>query len=67
MQMFMFMFCDFCIKVDISADKTTFINGCKSLKLESLKHHEASNMHLFAANKHVNEEDPSKHQLLKHS
>ena len=28
------MFCDFCIKAEISADKTNFINGCKSLKLE---------------------------------
>ena len=59
------MFCDFCIKAEISADKTNFINGCKSLKLESIKHHETSNMHLFAANKHFNEENPSEAPALK--
>ena len=40
------MFCDFCVKAGISADKM-FVKGCTSLKLESPKHHETSNMHLF--------------------
>ena len=31
------MFCDFCIKADISSDKTSFINGCKSLNLGIFK------------------------------
>ena len=53
------MFCDFCINAEIPSDKTSFIKGCKNLKLETVKLHESSNMHLFAANKHVNEEKPS--------
>ena len=52
------MYCDFCIKASISANKTTFVNGCKTLKVESIKHHEISNMHLFATNKHMNVEKP---------
>ena len=59
------MFCNFCIKAEIPADKTNFIQGCKSLKLESVKHNECSNMHLFAANKHINEENPSEAPAFK--
>ena len=43
------MFCDFCIKAGISSDKTSFVKGCTSLKLESIKHHEKGNMHLFCS------------------
>ena len=58
------MFCDFCLKAGVSSDKS-FIKGCTSLKLESIKHHEASNMHLLSANKHVNEEKPEEAPALK--
>ena len=43
------MFSDFFVKTGISSDKTSFVKGCTTLKLESLKHHETSNMHLFSA------------------
>ena len=58
------MFCDFCLKAGVSSDKS-FIKGCTSLKLESIKHHEASNLHLLSANKHVNEEKPEEAPVLK--
>ena len=48
--------CNFCVKAGISSDKTSFVKGCTSLKLESLKHHETSNMHLFSAKKYANEQ-----------
>ena len=49
------MFCDYCIKAGVSAEKTNFVHGCPSLSIESIKKHEASNVHVFAANKHKNE------------
>ena len=36
---------DFCIT--FGTDKTTFIKGCESLQLESIKKHEASNTHVL--------------------
>ena len=54
------MFCDFCIKAKIVGDKSVFIKGCGNIKLETIKKHETSNNHLFAANKHVNEKEPTK-------
>ena len=56
------MFCYFCVKSGISSDKTSFVKGCTSLKLESLKHHETSNMHLFSAKKYANEKKTQKPQ-----
>ena len=59
------MFCDFCIKAGISSDKTSFVKGCTSLKLESIKHHEKGNMHLFAAVKNSNEKKPDEAPAMK--
>ena len=59
------LFCDYCIKAGVSSEKTSFTKGCKSLQLESIKHHEGSNMHLFSANKHKNEEKPSEAPALR--
>ena len=59
------MFCDFCVKAGISSDKTSFVKGCTTLKLESLKHHETSNMHLFSAKKYANEEKPEEAPAMK--
>ena len=59
------MFCDFCIKAEISVEKTAFVNGCTNLKLDSIKHHESSNMHLFAAVKNANEKKPDEAPALK--
>ena len=42
-------FCDYCIKAGTSSDRNSYIKGCGSLRLESIKSHEACNMHLFAA------------------
>ena len=58
------MFYDFCLKAGVYSDKS-FIKGCTSLKLESIKHHEASNMHLLLVNKHVIEEKPERSHRLK--
>ena len=58
------MFCAFSLKAGVSSDKS-FKKGCTSLELESIKHHEASNMHLLSANKHVNEEKPEEAPALK--
>ena len=59
------MFCDFCIKAGVSSDKTSFIKGCTSLRLESIKHHETSKMHIFAAVKNVNEKKPDEAPTMK--
>ena len=53
------MFCDFCIKAGVSAEKTNFVNGCPSMCMESIRSHEASNADVHAVNKHVNEWKPS--------
>lgn len=53
------MFCDYCIKADVSADKSMFVKGCSSIRLESIKYHEASNAHIFAVKRHINEINPS--------
>ena len=39
--------------------KTNFVHGCPSLCIESIKKHEASSVHVFAANKHKNEVTPN--------
>ena len=59
------MFCDNCTTAGVSADKTNFIKGCTSLRLESLKYHEASKTHVLAANAHVNKVNPSDAPALK--
>ena len=33
------MFCNFCIRAGLSAEKTNFISGCTSMHLESMKSH----------------------------
>ena len=53
------MFCDYCIKAGVSSDKSAFVKGCSSIRLESIKYHEGSNQHLLAAKKHINEMKPS--------
>ena len=58
-------FCDFCIKAGVSAEKPSFSNGCPSMHMESVWSHEASNVHVLAANKHVNEKKPSEAPALK--
>ena len=59
------MFCDFCIKAGTPPEKTNFVMGCSSLCFESIKLHESSNTHLFAVNKHVNEQIPTEAPALK--
>ena len=53
------MFCDFCIAADVPSDKTAFISGCSNFRLETIKHHESSNSHLFAVERHANEQNPT--------
>ena len=53
------MFCDYCIKADVSADKSMIVKGCSSIRLASIKYHEASNAHIFAVKRHINEINPS--------
>ena len=53
-----------CIKAGTSSDKTSFINGCTNFKLEAIKHHESSNMHLYSVNKHANEAKPAEAPAL---
>ena len=59
------MFCDYCIKAGTSSDRNSFVKGCASLRLESIKYHEASNTHLFAANKQKNEQNPTEAPALR--
>ena len=59
------MFCDYCTTAGVSADKTNFIKGCTSLRLESLNYHEASKTHVLATNAHVNIVNPSDAPALK--
>ena len=59
------MFCDYCIEAGVSADKSTLVKGCSSMRLESIKYHEGSNMHLLAANKHINKMKPSEAPVAK--
>ena len=59
------MFCDFCIRASIAPEKTNFVKGCSTLRLESIKLHESSNSHLFAVQKHVNEQTPSEAPAVK--
>ena len=59
------MFCDFCIKASIAPEKTNFVKGCSILRLESIKLHESNNSHLFAVQKHVNEQTPSEAPAVK--
>ena len=54
------MYCDFCINAKIPSDKSAFIKGCVNLKLETIKKHEGSNNHHYAATKHENEKEPAK-------
>ena len=49
----------------ISVEKTNFIIGCPSMHIESTKSNKTSNSHLFAANKHANEQKPSEAPALK--
>ena len=59
------MFCDFCIKADMDSDGNAFVKGCSTMKLYSIKKHEGSNNHLFAAKKHLNETNPKEAPALK--
>ena len=51
------MFCDFCIKADMDSDGNAFVKGCSTMKLYSIKKHDGSNNHLFAAKKSFAETD----------
>ena len=41
------------------ADKSMFIKGCSSIRLESIKYHEGSNLHVHALSKHINKMKPT--------
>ena len=53
------MFCDYCINAGISSDKSMFVKGCSSIRLESIKYHEGSNLHVLALSKHINKMKPT--------
>ena len=53
------MFCDYCIKYGVLPEKSAFIQVCATLHIEAIKTHQASNVHVFAANKHLHEADPA--------
>ena len=36
-----------------------FIYGCSSIRLESIKYHEGSNLHVLALSKHINKIKPT--------
>ena len=59
------MFCAYCTTAGVSAIKTHFIKGCTSLRLESLKYHEASKTHVLATNAQVNKVNSSDAPVLK--
>lgn len=59
------MFCDYCINANVASDKTSFVRGCHSLRVESITYHEESNCHGFAVRKHVNEQQPEAAPALK--
>ena len=51
------MFCDYCINAGISSDKSMFVKGSSSIRLESIKYHEGSNLHVLALSKHINKNE----------
>ena len=53
------MFCDYCIKAGVSADKSVFVKGCTSIRVESTKYHQDSSQHTLAVNRHMSEMKPS--------
>ena len=53
------MFCDYCINAGISSDKSMFVKGCSSIRLDSIKYHEGSNQHVLALSKHINKMKPT--------
>ena len=59
------MFCDFCIKTGKDSDNNGFVEGCSNLKLYSIKEHEISSCHLYAINKHINDQKPTEAPALK--
>ena len=36
-----------------------FVKGCSSIRLESIKYHEGSNLHVLALSKHINKMKPT--------
>ena len=60
------MFCDFCIKVGVSAEKKlSLLMDVHQCPCNQSGAHEASNAHVLATNKHVNEQKPSEAPSLK--
>ena len=59
------MFCDYCVKADVSGDKCNFVRGCTSMWLESITCHEGTNMHYLASQKYKNEMQPSEAPTMK--
>ena len=40
-------------------NKSMFVKGCSSIRLESIKYHEGSNQHVIALSKHINKMKPT--------
>ena len=43
------MICSYCVDAKIPETKTEFVAGCKSARIESVKKHETSEVHVHAA------------------
>ena len=52
------MFCDYCIKAGVEPEKSSFVKGCTNIKFEIIRIHQTSNFHLYATQKHSNDQSP---------
>ena len=43
------MVCSYCVDANIPENKTKFVKGCKTARIDSLQKHETSEMHMHAA------------------
>lgn len=43
------MVCSYCVDANFHENKTEFVKGCKSARIESVRKHETSEVHIHAA------------------
>jgi hypothetical protein len=43
------MVCSYCVDANVPENKTEFVKGCKTARIDSVRKHETSEMHMHAA------------------
>ena len=46
------------IKAGVEPEKSSFVKGCTNIKFETIGIHQTSNFHLYATQKHSNDQSP---------